>query len=116
MPIITDRGRNLAKDLARYCDLRSVHVATLSTIARHAATHLRYAVAECNRELTPAEVRKVERIEARIRQLVATLPETPKGPLTVKFGGDPRGYTVKIVVPGEPHAGNTWGRDGEFGV
>lgn len=62
-------------------------------IMRYAATIQRLAETACNRELTVAEIRKDERMQADIIEIVA--PHDCAG----KFGGDPRGCVVKLTVP-----------------
>jgi hypothetical protein len=119
MAKMTNRGIEFANEIAPY--VRS-HLDTevetrgvlCSLIARHAKTHRNYAEAACNRSLTPAEERKVDQIETRIRALVAQLETHDGQPVGVKFTGDPRGYTVKLVIPGAP--GTTWGGGGEYGI
>lgn len=121
MPTITKRGRDLARCLAPFIGESDRVPQICSLIARLARTHCRLQEISCSdHELTPAEQKREAQIEARIRQLVASLPEridSPhgKGTLSVEFQGDPRGYTVKIVVPGD-RGGNTWGLDGRYGV
>lgn len=93
-------------------------LATCQEIAMLARRHLELGIAGCNRPMLAREVSEESAIEARLTALVATLPATPDGPLVARLGGDPRGYTVKIHVPGElaRHYGNTWGLDGDYGV
>lgn len=116
MPQVTKRGRELAREITGYVEIAHDTSVTCSLIARHASTHRRYMEHDCNVGLTAEQARKVDQIETRIRELVSYLPKvraTGQVP-TVKFSGDPRGYTVKIVIPGAP--GNTWGLGGEYGV
>ena len=44
-------------------------------------------------------------LERRITELVESLPHTDMGAIGVEFMGDPRGSTVKLIMPD----GNTWG-------
>lgn len=131
---ITSKGQRMAENLRRWIGDEPETLRTLSRIGRLAATHQRLAEAECSVEMTERQAarhaRRVEALEATIRRLVATLPRAlavprsgapadlsePSGlvPVGVDFGGDPRGYTVKLIVP-DPSAGNTWGRGGAFG-
>jgi hypothetical protein len=117
---VTKRGAALARELQPYLtsDACMPHVEKIcSLIARLATTHHSYAEAECNRELRAFETRRVELIERRIAKLVSWLPDNAGSgePLRAKFTGDPRGYTVRVVVA-DKAAGNTWGRDGEYGI
>lgn len=114
--MITKRGNELASQLNPYLGTTEAIRETCSKIARLATTHARLQETACNRSLTRYECQREEQVETRIRDHVANLPGTDNGPITVKFSGDPRGFTVKLVVPGVTHAGNTWGLGGEFGV
>lgn len=42
-------------------------------------------------------------IEQRITELVASLPDTPYGPVKAEFKQDPRGPTVRLVMPKPYH-------------
>ena len=114
--MITERGNELARLLNPYLGTTTKIREICSLIARHARTHARLQEAQCNRELTVREVGQELWIEARLRDLVADLPHTDDGPITLRLSGDPRGYTVKLHVPGHSRDGNTWGLDGDFGV
>jgi hypothetical protein len=50
-------------------------------------------------------------VEARIRALVSSLPTVNGQPIRVRFGGDPRGYTVKLTMPDGRY--DTWGGPAE---
>lgn len=112
---ITKRGRELADHLAPFIGGSDAIIDICSRIGRLAQTHRRLQECDCNGELTDGGRKSEARIEARIRELVAMLPDAGRGRITVKFSGDPRWYTVKLVVPGD-RGGNTWGRDGRYGV
>jgi hypothetical protein len=62
----------------------------------------RYAEAACNYQLTPAQEKRVEHLEARVQAICCD--ELGIG---VKFNGDPRGYAVKLLLPSGDY--NTWG-------
>ena len=63
----------------------------------------------CNRSLTTEEARTEVRTEESIRGIAKELG------CGVQFGGDPRGYTVKLMFP-DGHF-NTWGgKESGFGV
>jgi len=130
---ITERGCELSGQILRFYEsprykarslvaqrkqelLRSHVREVCSLVARHATTHARLAETAVNRDLTPREERQDRAVEARIRELVASLPK-PRGraAIGVEFSGDPRGFTVKLVVPGDK-GGNTWGLDGRYGI
>lgn len=73
-------------------------------IMRHAATHGRLQEEKCGREWSAADERKEDLIERRILDLYYELFPEGKG---ILFGGDPRGFTVKIIFPSGVY--NTWG-------
>lgn len=97
-------------------------------LMRHAATHGRLEVESCNghpaqgsptmpaaainrlQDKWDARIEKREaQIERRITEIAAELG------LTVDFGGDPRGYTVKLHLPNGAY--NTWGgKESGYGV
>lgn len=130
----TKNGLELAGKLAPIVDggWTDKLAETCSLICRHAATHARLAVEECNGpeylnhlKLEPGEFsrrweawkvnleKRQERTAERIRKLVAQLPATDEGPITARLGGDPRGVTVKLVLPGEYAAKHDdWDREG----
>jgi hypothetical protein len=117
MPVITSRGTELARELNKHIRTTPSVLEICSLIARLARTHHRLQEEQCNRELSERELAREIRIERRIQELVGQLPPTTAGKrVTSKFNGDPRGYTVKVVVPDDPQGGNTWGRGGEYGV
>lgn len=70
-------------------------------LMRLSRAHGRIQVNRCNRELTDREEKRDDRIEAKITELL-----TPYG-IKPDFGGDPRGYTVKLHLPTKRY--NTWG-------
>lgn len=113
MTQITRKGRELASKLDRsYPDLplRVWHETLYplcSLVCRHAATHRRLQETACNRELTPQEMTQEGRCEEHIRYLVERLPLVGGQPIRVKFQGDPRGYTVKLIMPDGRY--DTWG-------
>ena len=97
------------------------------SLLRHARTHGRLAVDECNGpsafidqvpypragELIAEWEARLEKRQAacekRIREICAGFN------LPVHLGGDPRGYTVKVKLPSGAH--NTWGGSEEgYGV
>lgn len=114
---ITIPGRLLADKLNRYIGTTSEILKVCSLITRHAKTYARFQEAACNREMTSWEVRREAQVEARIVALVESLPHTGEGPIAIKLQGDPRGFTVKLVLPPCYRAYDTWGgvEDG-FGV
>ena len=61
----------------------------------------RYNETECNYGLTPAQEKRVENLEKRIRAMCDTWR------IGVKFNGDPRGYAVRLMFPDQSY--NTWG-------
>ena len=61
---------------------------------------------ECNRGLTPGETARQERLEKRVREIAADLG------LSVKFNSDPRGASVRLLLPCTKRY-NTWGGEEE---
>jgi hypothetical protein len=95
-------------------------------LLRHAKTHGRLAEESCNdhpaqgsptmdaktigrlQDRWDARIERQEKqVERRMAEIAAELGAT------ADFGGDPRGYTVKLRLPSGRN--NTWGQDG-FGV
>lgn len=77
-------------------------------IMRYGATYGRMQEDWCNREMSDKETERVERREKRIEEKVTKiLGEIDCKPV---FGGDPRGNTIKIVLP-DGYA-DDWGREG----
>jgi hypothetical protein len=118
---ITKDGRDFAHELEPWIDCdgkkwdETLHIC--SAIAALAKEHHKLAEEYCNRGLSKAEERRDAAIETEVSAHVARLSELTGEPLHAKFTGDPRGLTVRVVIPrAAPHYGNTWARDGEFGV
>lgn len=115
MTKITKRGKELRRALGMRSPVFSELERICSLIARHATTHTRLQELSCNRELTPNEIRRETLLEKRITNLVKELSNATGKSYFVKFGGDPRGYTVKLHTPDGKY--NTWGGvDEGFGV
>lgn len=114
---ISRKGADMAKELRGYYpDSAALEVAEiLSVISRHAATHQWYATQDCNRGLEHNELAATYQLEVAIKALVDELATHFYKPVTVRFTGDPRGYTVKLMIA--EHPGNTWGGASEgYGV
>jgi hypothetical protein len=91
-----------------------------SLIMRNAATYTRLAEEACSgprwswtysgdwtarvnvEEWQARNERDTERCAARLARLVAELPATEHGAVRVAVGGDPRGFTVRLLVPTGP--------------
>jgi hypothetical protein len=71
----------------------------LDLLMRLAKRHGKLAERECN--VGDVSDKTWERLEAKIRAVCAEIG------CEVKLGGDPRGYTVKVIVPSGRY--NTWG-------
>jgi hypothetical protein len=74
---------------------------------RQETTLRRLAETACERELTKRETAKVERIEGRVRDLLA-LYHVP-----VRFEGDPRGGTIRMTFG--DRISNNWGGE-DWGI
>lgn len=118
MPEVTRKGEELASKLNPAIGTTREIRETCSLIARHAQTHGHIQEMWCSVEMSDRQTARVEaretNLERRITALVDSLPETDEGPFKVKFGGDPSGYTVKIIAPGSlaRRMHDDWGQDG----
>lgn len=84
-------------------DMNPIRVAEHArAIMRHAATVGAIALKHCNVGLDERDEAKLERTRAAIVKICDELPG-----VQAKFGGDPRGYTVKLILPTKRY--NTWG-------
>jgi len=108
-PRVTAPGRELADKLLPYLGMTRQILQTCSLIARHGRTHGRLMELQCHRELTPREQSKEAWLEDRIEHLAGLLPHTDAGPIVARCSGDPRGYTVKLILPLCLRAYDTWG-------
>ena len=84
-------------------------------LIRLARSHKRYCEAECNGEGAKfdEEGRAIAKpkVEQRIRAVISAMSDgTDKA--DVKFSGDPRGATVKLILPSGKT--NDWGNDGWY--
>lgn len=103
---VTARGRFIAWELNPYMGTTSEIQEACSLIGRHAVSYSRIQELWCGSErvnnvewLRNYYETKEARLEARIADLVESLPHTDNGPVRVKFEGDPRGSTVKLTLP-----------------
>ena len=106
MTTITERGRFIAWELNPYMGTTSEIQEACSLIGRHAVSYSRIQELWCSSErvnnvdwLRNYYEAKEARLEARITDLVESLPHTDNGPVRVEFTGDPRGSTVKLTLP-----------------
>lgn len=125
MPETTKAGWEIAWKMNPAIGTTPNIVETCSLIHRQARTYARIQERWCNEEMSDRTTARLEereaQIEARIRALVESLPHADPpdsgngngGSWGVKFGGDPRGSTVKIVPPsGWERLADDWGREG----
>lgn len=110
----TKKGRELASLLNPSMGTTHEILETCSLICRHAATIARLAEKDCNEGLTPAELRRDERAMQTIRALVMDLPHVFGERIRVEFQGDPRGPTVKLIIP--DGRGESWFGDSYINV
>jgi hypothetical protein len=110
----TTKGDELATKLAVDLGYTREVSETCALICRHATTYARIQEAWTSVEMSERQTARVEQqesnIERRIIDLVDSLPETDAGKIKVRFGGDPRGATVLLVMPDGRF--DTWGQDG----
>ncbi len=111
---ITKKGRELATLLNPSMGTTHAILETCSLICRHATTIKRLAEQACNSELSKRDEKQDAACEARIRDLVRDLPHVNGEPIKVEFQGDPRGATVKLIMP--DGRGNSWAGDGRMCV
>ena len=131
MAQITKRGRELANRLAPSIGVSGDILETCSLIARHATTYQGIQEGYCNGHpamgnpnISAQDAAKIweryekwldkreAQIERRITELVESLPPTDSGPVSVRFGGDPRGAVVTLIMPDGRY--DNWERDGFF--
>ena len=61
----------------------------------------RYNLLHCNVGLTPYQEKMDEKIDTQVQDIAKKLQTT------IKIGGDPRGYALKVLLPSGGY--NTWG-------
>jgi hypothetical protein len=88
------------KDFLRLCKNYGIEKHTAITLSRMAAKHHAMQEKKCNENYSDADERAEEILEGQIEALIP-------GNIRVLFTGDPRGYTVKLLLPGGEY--NTWG-------
>ena len=129
MAQVTSKGLKLAQKLAPSIGIPDGIFETCSLICRHAVTYHHLQEASCNGHPAMGDpVISVERanrlqekydewiakregqIERRINELVASLPLVNGEPIRADFSGDPRGATVKLVMPDGRY--DDWGQRG----
>lgn len=110
----TTKGDQLATKLARDLGYTREISETCALICRHATTYARiqeiWTSVELSEKAEASMLKREEHLERRIADLVDRLPETDAGKIKVRFGGDPRGATVLLVMPDGRY--DTWGQDG----
>jgi hypothetical protein len=89
-------------DLIRHAPAATIWHAT--RLMRFGATYGRFQEEECNRELATWERRKEQRTREAIEDLCKQIR------CKAIFGGDPRGFTVKILPP--DGFTSDWGNEG----
>jgi hypothetical protein len=106
MAQVTARGRFIAWELNPYMGTTSEIQEACSLIGRHAVSYSRIQELWCSSErvcntdwLRESYEKREASLEARILDLVESLPHTDNGPVRVEFQGDPRGSTVKLLTP-----------------
>lgn len=82
--------------------------ALASDVVKAARWLAKHAENACNRELSEREVKKAKILETAICAVIL------KRGWTAEFGGDPRGFVVKLYGTGLPS--NDFSGDGAFGV
>ena len=114
----TLKGRELSSKLSRFIGTTEDIVQICSLICRHATSYGHVQEGHCNGHPAcisgrlPIETvhrlqsdfeewlaKRDDQLEKRIADLVEQLPHTDDGPLRVHFQGDPRGSTVRLILP-----------------
>lgn len=122
MAQVTNKGSKIAWRLNPAIGTTREIEETCSLIHRHAVTYSRIQEVWCNDELTDTQSGRLEHreklLERRITDLVESLPHADAnehgqgGAWRVRFSGDPRGNTVRIIPPdGWSYLHDNW--DGE---
>lgn len=78
----------------------------LRAARRYARIQLRWTSEEMDEATTKATEKLEATLELRIQEYAASIPAT------VKFDGDPRGYTVKLVMPGRENLYDCLAKEG----
>ena len=117
---ITHKGRELAEALAPSMGWTRQISNTCSAICRLATTYKRLQEQACNgyqdwqgnwdEQATKRAEAKEARIEEQIKALCLQLPTIDSKAIVPDFGGDPRGATIKLVMP--DGRADDWGRTG----
>lgn len=93
---------SIAKVFNNVPTFQPCHITSLAMdIFRLASTHGRLMTEKCNRQLTEREERKIENIRVRLAKVLGGTG------IKLNCGGDPRGYTIKLILPSGRY--NTWG-------
>ena len=108
MSILSDKLEFVAIMQAEYKLRTHWTVRLCQKLMNLGATASRIAVTMCNRELTKHEQRTWERLPERIEAALAEFDISPVNGF--KLGGDPRGCTLKLILPSRRT--NDWGREG----
>ena len=106
----TLNGYKLAHALLPSIGQTPAIVATCSLLCRAARTYGRLQVTACNRELTERERKRDESAAERINELVLQLPLVDGQFIKADLNGDPRGATVKLILPDGRF--DDWGGEG----
>lgn len=113
---ITKDGRLLAQALSNAED-GLVLPSICSELVRLAKRHHRIQERWCSEDMsgTPGLTERVERQEAQLEEQIRDVAKQIPGVRAVKFTGDPRGYTVRLMLRSKKS--NTWGgAEAGFGV
>lgn len=113
----TKAGVDLAWKLNPAVGTTPAIIETCSLLVAASRSYDRIQERRCNEAMDDATEAKVDQqetaLEAVICGLVGKLPHTDHGPIGVLFDGDPRGSTVRLVMPPElAHLHDDWGRSG----
>lgn len=127
MTTITKKGRELSEKLLPSIGTQELEICSL--LARHATSYARIQEGWCNGHFMMGNpnisVQRANKMQERYEKwldrrethienlldcLVARLPLVNDKPITIKYGGDPRGATVKLIMPDGRN--DDWGQEG----
>lgn len=110
--MITSKGRELRLTLEHELDRSMVEYSdVLSLICRHATGYSKIQERWCNENMSDTLEKVTKAREFRLEGHMIRLSRLLPGVKSIKFSGDPRGCTVKLVMD-NPRLYDDWGQEG----
>lgn len=103
---ISKVGRELSNKLSS-ADNGFISPILCTRLNRLAKQYNRIQEKWCSVQMTERQKKSLEKSEARIEKEIKDIIYVCAGIVSVKFGGDPRGFCVKLMLLDERY--NTWG-------